>query len=136
VFSCRRDAWLGFNPRFRGFGGEEFYIHEKFRQAGRQTLCLPFLRWIHRFGRPGGVPYRLTIEDKFRNYVIGLTELGLPLDRAVQHFRSRLSEDTIQQIIAAEADHDRCRATEATQQRRPSKRPGRSRPARQRQRAV
>ena len=23
VFSCRTSAWLGFNPLFRGFGGEE-----------------------------------------------------------------------------------------------------------------
>ena len=41
LFSCRREAWLGFNPNFRGFGGEEFYIHEKYRQAGRRTVCLP-----------------------------------------------------------------------------------------------
>src|SRR5262249_18739602 len=29
VFVCRRAAWPGFNPRLRGFGGEEGYIHEK-----------------------------------------------------------------------------------------------------------
>ena len=34
MFSCRKAAWPGFNPHFRGFGGEEGYIHEKFRQAG------------------------------------------------------------------------------------------------------
>lgn len=82
LFACRRDAWLGFNPRFRGFGGEEWYIHEKFRRAGRKVWCLPFLRWLHRFGRPNGVRYRLDIWDKARNYVLGLTELGLSLDRA------------------------------------------------------
>jgi hypothetical protein len=49
LFACRRAAWPGFNPQFRGFGGEEGYIHEKFRRAGGRTLCLPFLRWIHRF---------------------------------------------------------------------------------------
>jgi hypothetical protein len=82
VFACRREAWLGFNPRFRGFGGEEWYIHEKYRQAGHKTMCLPFLRWIHRFGRPGGHHYPLDLWDKARNYVIGLTELGVSLDRA------------------------------------------------------
>src|SRR5262245_57603724 len=30
AFSCNREAWPGFNPKFRGFGGEEGYIHEKF----------------------------------------------------------------------------------------------------------
>jgi len=99
VFSCRKEAWPGFNPRFRGFGGEEFYIHEKFRQAGARTVCLPFLRWVHRFGRPGGVPYRVTIDEKFRNYVIGLTELGLPLDRCLAHFRQFLSEAAIQRVL-------------------------------------
>jgi hypothetical protein len=66
VFSCRKAAWLGFNPAFRGFGGEEGYIHEKFRQAGARTLCLPFLRWGHRFGRPAGVPYPVLLNDKVK----------------------------------------------------------------------
>lgn len=86
LFSCKKEAWLGFNPRFRGFGGEEWYIHEKFRQAGRRSLCLPWLRWLHRFGRPAGVPYPLTRWSKVRNYVIGLTELGLSLERCRKHF--------------------------------------------------
>jgi hypothetical protein len=88
LFTCRRDAWLGFSPHFRGFGGEEMYIHEKYRQAGAEALCLPFLRWGHRFGRPNGIPYVkiLTRWNKIRNYVIGLQELGLPLDRCYEHF--------------------------------------------------
>jgi hypothetical protein len=86
LFSCRKDAWLGFNPHFRGFGGEEGYIHEKYRQAGRKTLCLPFLRWLHRFGRPNGAPYPLTRYAKVRNYVLGHQELGLSLDPVHEHF--------------------------------------------------
>lgn len=101
LFSCRKDAWLGFHPGFRGFGGEEFYIHEKYRQAGRRTLCLPFLRWVHRFNRPRGIPYPLRTEHKFRNYVLGLTELGLPLEPAVAHFSARLSPEVLQSILAA-----------------------------------
>jgi hypothetical protein len=66
VFSCRKGAWPGFNPMFRGFGGEEGYIHEKFRQAGGRCLCLPWLRWTHRFGRPAGIGYSLTVEEKLR----------------------------------------------------------------------
>ena len=86
VFSCRRDAWPGFNPHMRGFGGEEWYIHEKFRQRGDRCLCLPFLRWVHRFGRPGGTKYTPTLWNKVRNYVLGHQELGLPLDRVKEHF--------------------------------------------------
>ncbi|HJT33857.1 MAG TPA: DUF6171 family protein, partial [Pirellulales bacterium] len=86
LFTCRKDAWLGFNEHMRGFGGEEMYIHAKYRQAGRKNLCLPFLRWNHRFGRPRGVPFPLTRWNKARNYVLGHQEMGWPLDPVRNHF--------------------------------------------------
>lgn len=86
LFSCRKDAWLGFNPLFRGFGGEEMYIHHKYRRAGHVTRCLGFLKWMHRFGRPKGSTYPLNSFDRVRNYVIGHQELELPLDRVYEHF--------------------------------------------------
>jgi cyanophycin synthetase len=98
VFSCRKQAWPGFNPRFRGFGGEEGYIHEKIRQAGGRCLCLPWLRWVHRFGRPAGVPYPLTVDDKLRNYLIGHAELGLDLTPVLEHFSAHLEADRITAI--------------------------------------
>ncbi len=100
VFSCRREAWPGFNPAFRGFGGEEGYIHEKFRQRGGRTLCLPWLRWVHRFGRPKGVPYPLTVEMKLRNYIIGFTELGLDTTEAEAHFAEFLSPGRVTKVKA------------------------------------
>lgn len=105
VFSCRRAAWLGFNAGFRGFGGEEMYIHEKYRQAGAQCICLPFLRWVHRFGRPDGVKYPLTRQHKVRNYLIGHKELGIPLDRAHEHFvGGKLTSQEEWDKLSAEAD--------------------------------
>ncbi len=101
AFSCRRSAWLGFNPRFRGFGGEEGYIHEKFRQAGHRTLCLPWFRWMHRFGRPTGVLYQNTSEDRLHNYVVGHAELGLDLAPVVNHFANFLPEETVARVTAA-----------------------------------
>jgi len=86
VFSAKKDNWLGFNPSFRGFGGEEGYIHEKYRQHGARTLCLPFLRWLHRFQRPAGIKYPLTQENKVRNYFIGHIELGLDVEPIYKHF--------------------------------------------------
>lgn len=86
AFACRRDAWLGFHPGFRGFGGEEGYIHEKYRLAGHRALCLPAFTWVHRFGRPAGVPYPLARQDKVRNYVIGFQELGLDLTPAKDYW--------------------------------------------------
>jgi len=105
AFSCRKSVWPGFNPAFRGFGGEEGYIHEKFRQQGGRTLCLPWLRWMHRFGRPRGVPYPLTIEDKLRNYVIGHMELGLDILPALEHFAESISNERVLKV-AADAVHD------------------------------
>jgi hypothetical protein len=101
AFSSRKAAWRGFNPLFRGFGGEEGYIHEKFRQAGGRSLCLPWMRWHHRFGRPAGVPYPLTIEAKLRNYVIGHTEIGLPLAPIIEHFKEHLPEDRVNAVATA-----------------------------------
>jgi len=89
LFGCRRKAWLGFSPLFRGFGAEEGYIHEKYRQAGRRTWCLPFLRWVHRFKRPAGVKYPLRLDDKIHNYLAGHAELGLSPGPIFQHFARR-----------------------------------------------
>jgi hypothetical protein len=100
LFTCRRAAWPGFNPKFRGFGGEEGYIHEKFRQRGGRTLCLPFLRWMHRFNRPFGVPYRNVWEDRIRNYVIGFRELGLGTEQMEEHFATHLGAEPAKRIFA------------------------------------
>jgi hypothetical protein len=101
LFSCRRRAWLGFNRKFSGFGGEEFYIHEKFRQAGRRTLCLPSLRWIHRFVRPTGVPYRNVWEDRIRNYILGWREINRPLDDVIEHFTKLVGAETVEKVLQA-----------------------------------
>ncbi len=110
VFGCRRAVWPGFNPRFRGFGGEEGYIHEKFRQKGGRTLCLPFLRWMHRFSRPMGVPYVNRWEDRVRNYMIGFRELGLPTAGLEQHFQELLGDAAgpMLEQIKHELDGARC----------------------------
>lgn len=100
VFACRRDAWLHFNPDFRGFGGEEGYIHEKYRQAGHTTICLPFLRWMHRFGRIGGTPYVNTWEDRIHNYYVGHRELGLDTADMEAHFSQHLGKDVFERIRA------------------------------------
>lgn len=98
LFTARRETWPGFNPKFSGFGGEEGYIHEKYRQRGGQCWCLPWLRWVHRFNRPKGVPYRLTVDDKYRNYLIGHDELGLPLDPIFEHFSQWLKPEVMVRI--------------------------------------
>jgi len=86
MFSCRKDAWLHFNSDFRGFGGEEMYIHTKYRQAGHEVICLGFMKWWHRFTRAHGVTFPLERWDKVRNYVLGHNELKLSLEPVYLHF--------------------------------------------------
>jgi glycosyltransferase involved in cell wall biosynthesis len=85
-FSCRRDAWLGFNRDAKAFGAEELCIHEKYRKAGHKALCIPGALWCHRFFREGGHRYPNTIFDKARNYVLWFQELGLDLAPVKRHF--------------------------------------------------
>ncbi len=78
VFSCETKNWRGFNNLFKGFGGEEGYIHEKFRQMGGRSVCIPDFKWVHRFARPEGVKYPLVLSDRVWNYFIGWMELQGP----------------------------------------------------------
>lgn len=98
AFACRKDSWLRFSDKFRGFGGEEGYIHEKFRAAGRRTLCLPAFKWLHRFARPSGVPYPLKWEDRIFNYFVGFQELGMDTSPIEEHFCSFISPQMVAKV--------------------------------------
>jgi hypothetical protein len=98
LFSCRKDSWLGFNKNFRGFGGEEGYIHKKYIKKGKKTLCLPFLRWVHRFERPNGSSYPNNLEQRFRNYYIGFTELSLNKLLLLKQFKQFANSDYIEKL--------------------------------------
>jgi len=97
--ACRKDAWLGYNRRFSGFGGEEGYIHQKFRNAGARSLCLPFLRWLHRFERPTGTRYKNVWEDRIRNYLIGMEEVSLDPKPVIKHFSKLIGEEAVQKVV-------------------------------------
>jgi hypothetical protein len=101
VFACRRDAWPGINPRFRGFGGEEGYLHERFRRRGGRAVCLPALAWGHRFERPSGIPYAAGWQDRVRNYLIGWSEVGWDVGEVDAHFRAHLQPGEAQETLAA-----------------------------------
>lgn len=98
MFTCRKTEWLGFNPKFRGFGGEEGYIHTKFKRAGKTVMCLPFLKWVHRFNRPLGVPYKLDLRDRFRNYMIGFQEIGRDTQEVINEFKDVISLENIDEV--------------------------------------
>jgi glycosyltransferase involved in cell wall biosynthesis len=104
LFSCKKDKWPGFNENFRGFGGEEGYIHEKFRQNGGKCICIPDLKWNHRFNRPDGIKYPNTYEDRIWNYFIGWMELYKDpnhpfISEIYNHFAQLIPETTVKQIF-------------------------------------
>jgi hypothetical protein len=87
-FAMAREAWPGFHPLSRGFGGEEGYIHEKVRRAGGRVLCVPQLRWRHRFRDVGGfdknpTPYAALSADHAFNLLIQHRELGIDAEAAI-----------------------------------------------------
>jgi len=95
IFSCKKSNWPGFNENFRGFGGEEGYIHEKIRRNGGRSICIPQLKWTHRFGRPDGVKYTLDIKDRIFNYFLGWIEItNNPNDIMVYSIRKHFIEQT------------------------------------------
>jgi glycosyltransferase involved in cell wall biosynthesis len=86
-FACRRDSWLGFNPKFRAFGGETGYIQEKYRKAGRKVWCDPRMVWVHFFSNGGRkVPFPCPKTARVRNYLLGFNELGLDTSEMETHF--------------------------------------------------
>jgi hypothetical protein len=103
-FSCKTSNWLGFNEQFTGFGGEEGYIHEKFRMAGGKAICLPQFKWMHRFGRPTGVPYKLALEDRVWNYFVGWLELYKDpnhekIQSIFEHFKDKMSSNKLSELF-------------------------------------
>lgn len=109
LFSCRREAWPGFHPEFRGFGGEESYISGVFRQRGDRHLCLPWLKAVHRFGRDVPVSHAVVKNyDKVRNLVIGRQALGLPIDDVRRVFiddENLIPVDQWEHLIADPSGH-------------------------------
>ena len=99
LFACRTKAWPGFSPLFKGFGGEEGYIHTKIKQKGGKTWCLPWLRWLHRFDRPRGNVYPLHIEERLRNYAFGWIEIDQDLEQVARHFEELHKGVPVRQII-------------------------------------
>jgi hypothetical protein len=104
VFSCRTESWPGFNKNFKSFGGEEWYIHEKFRKRGNKCICLPTFGWVHRFNRPNGIPYPNILIDRIYNYFLGALENyendNHPFfTEVIEHFKEKKSKEEMLEIL-------------------------------------
>lgn len=102
MFAFKREHFPDLNKDFRGFGCEEWYIHEKFRRNGGKVICHPKMKWIHRFEKPHGITYPLSLEDKAWNYYLGWLEL-YPEDHPMMkemydYLKGELNIQTLEQI--------------------------------------
>ena len=107
--SFEKKNWPGICQHFKGFGAEEGYIAEKFRRNGGKNICIPQLKWVHRFGRPNGVKYPLALEDRIWNYFIGWLEITQDLNHHMiidtyNHFKSRIPEQRLEEILTKAKD--------------------------------
>ena len=103
--SFEKSAWHGINSHFKNFGGEQGYVAEKFRSWGGDNICLPGFKWMHRFGRPAGVKFRLALEDRVWNYFIGWLDLykdpeHQKIKDTYNHFKDKLPTGSIDKILA------------------------------------
>jgi glycosyltransferase involved in cell wall biosynthesis len=87
LFGCFKDKWLGFNPSFEGFGGEEGYIHKKYHKHDCKVLSLPCLKWVHKFhDQTAPTSYSNILEQRIKNYTVGFLELEMDLQPIIEHF--------------------------------------------------
>lgn len=107
LFACHKSAWPGFHPLLRGFGPEEWHIHQRVRRNGGKALCLPFLKWCHRFGNPSGAAVPgLAPEERLRGHLITWMDTGNDdqewLIECKRHFLSSgMKESTFHKVFNA-----------------------------------
>lgn len=102
--SFERKNWPGICPYFKGFGAEEGYLSEQFRRNGGKNICIPQLKWVHRFGRPNGVKYPLILEDRIWNYFVGWLDITRDPNHYMiidtyNHFKGRIPQDSLDSIL-------------------------------------
>jgi len=106
TFSCKKSEWLGFHPLLKGFGGEEFYIHEKYRKNNGRCICLQDFKWVHRFGRPTGVPFPNVLEHRVYNYFIGRFDNNSGYQDVIEHFSNGSLNKGIVKTVFTKAYRD------------------------------
>lgn len=104
LLAFEREFWPGIGEHFVGFGGEEGYMAEKFRLNGGRNVCVPGLRWNHRFGRPNGIKYPLKLEDRIWNYIVGWMELHKNPEHEVikgtiENFKAKVPVEKMNEMV-------------------------------------
>lgn len=102
-WSVWRTAWPGVPRGMTGFGAEEWCLAERIRQHGGKVISHPGVRWNHRFGWPKRA-FRLTLEDKVRNYYRGWLSVYHRLDHPrmqemTAHWETQMPKEKLQALI-------------------------------------
>lgn len=99
LFGCKKDAWLGFysDPKSEGCMADEGYIHEKYYQAGKNVLCIPWLLWVHYF-RPGSPSYPISLLARIKRYLAEFNELNIDITPIIEHYGSNIVSKIAKEI--------------------------------------
>lgn len=91
VFSCRRSAWPGMPSGWRGYGGEDGFLQERFRREGAQVVCLPGLQWERIAQVRPARPYSQQAVQVLRNHLAGAADLDLDTRYITLRHRDRVA---------------------------------------------
>jgi len=95
----KREYYPYFSKHFKGFAGEELYIHQKVRNNGGKCYVHLDLGWIHRFYRSKPITYALTLNDKFHNYLVASYEMGWSVKQVCDYFKRKLAADQYEVVL-------------------------------------
>ncbi len=96
----KREHYPYFSPHFKGFSGEELYLHQKVRNNGGKCYTHVDLGWIHRFMRSKPITYSLTLNDKLRNYLVASYEIGWSIKQCCDYFRPKLVKEQFDNVLS------------------------------------
>jgi len=77
LFSFRRAAWLGFVPG-EGYVPEEGTLHARYRAAGREIKCAPWLLWDHLYGHTETPAYVSNKDHRLAYYIRSAIQTNEP----------------------------------------------------------
>jgi len=95
----KREHYPYFSKNFRGFSGEELYLHQKVRNNGGKCYSHQELGWTHRFLRSRPITYTLTLNDKLRNYLVASYEMSWSIKQVCDYFKRKLLADHYKNVL-------------------------------------
>lgn len=93
VFCSSKESFPGFHPDAKGFGCVESVFCEKYRRNGNKVLCLPQLKWYHRYEKHSKKPYGVRDYEVARNHILEFRSVDWDIQTVINHFAPRLNQN-------------------------------------------